>query len=207
MRLQIPIALGFLSGMFMIVQFFVPHPVFQTTYEALEDWAIIIGAFALVLGLHSLFRTHIDKIRRRREGFSYSFAALIGFAVMFLVGMIYGKEPGTLFDWLFDHVQVPLDATIFSLLAFFIASAAYRTFRARTLEATLLLVTAVVVMLGRVPIGEQIHAKLPAITEWIMSVPTIGAKRGILFGVALGAIATSLRVLLGIERSHLGGGR
>ena len=207
MRLQIPIALGFLAGAFMIVQFFVPHPAFQESYEALLDWAIIIGAFALVLGLQSLFRTHIDKIRRRREGYGYSFVTLISFAGMFAVGIAYGTKPGSLFNWLFQNVQVPLEATMFSLLAFFIASAAYRTFRARTLEATLLLVTAVVVMLGRVPIGEQIYSHLPGVTEWIMTVPTVAAKRGILFGVALGVIATSLRILLGIERSHLGGGR
>jgi len=207
MRLQVPIAIGFLAGTFMIVQYFVPHPAFKTAYDALEEWVMIIGAFALVLGLQSLFRTHIDKIRRRREGYSYSFVTLISFAVMFLVGMIYGHRPGTLFDWLFDHVEVPLDATIFSLLAFFIASAAYRTFRARTPEATVLLITAVVVMLGRVPIGELIHAKLPDFAEWIMAFPTVGAKRGILFGAALGGIATALRILLGIERSHLGGGR
>ncbi len=207
MRLQIPIAIGFLAGIFMIVQFFVPHPALKSTFRELNDWAIIIGAFALVLGLHSLFRTHIDKIRRRREGYSYSLVTLISFAIMFLVGIIYGTKPDTLFDWLFDHVQMPLEATMFSLLAFFIASAAYRTFRARTLEATLLLVTAVVVMLGRVPIGEQIYDRLPAITEWIMAVPTVAGKRGILFGAALGIIATSLRILLGIERSHLGGGR
>jgi len=207
MRLQVPIAIGFLAGMFMIVQYFVPHPAFKTAYRALEEWVMIIGAFALVLGLQSLFRTHIDKIRRRREGYSYSFVTLISFAVMFLVGMIYGHRPGTLFDWLFDNVEVPLDATIFSLLAFFIASAAYRTFRARTPEATVLLVTAVIVMLGRVPIGELIHANLPDLAEWIMAFPTVGAKRGIMFGAALGGIATALRILLGIERSHLGGGR
>ena len=208
MRLQVPIALGFLAGMFMIVQFFVPHPSFQETYDALLNWNVIIGAFALVLGLQSLFRTHVDKIRRRRAGSSYSLVTLTSFAVMFIAGIFYGgPNPGTLCDWLFMNVQVPLEATMFSLLAFFIASAAYRTFRARTPEATVLLVTAIIVMLGRVPIGEFIYARIPEGTEWIMSVPTVGAKRGIMLGVALGVIATSLRILLGIERSHLGGGR
>ncbi len=207
MRLQIPIAIGFLAGVFMFVQFFIPHQMIKASFEDALDWAIIIGAFALVLGLGSLFRTHLDKIRHRREGFGYSFVTLLSFAVMFVFGIVWKTDPGTVFDWLFMNVQVPLEATMFSLLAFFIASAAYRTFRARSLEATLLLSVAVIVMLGRVPISDKIpYVNLHEITEWIMMVPTVAAKRGILFGVALGAVATSLRIILGLERSHLGGG-
>ncbi len=207
MRLQIPIAIGFVAGVFMFVQFFIPHQMIKASFEDALDWAIIIGAFALVLGLGSLFRTHIDKIRHRREGFSYSFVTLISFAVMFFFGIFYKTDPRTTFDWLFMNVQVPLEATLFSLLAFFIASAAYRTFRARSVEATLLLSAAVIVMLGRVPISDKIpYLNLHEITEWLMMVPTVAAKRGILFGVALGAVATSLRIILGLERSHLGGG-
>ncbi len=207
MRLQIPIAIGFVAGMFMFVQFFIPHQMIKASFEDALDWAIIIGAFALVLGLGSLFRTHIDKIHHRREGFSYSFVTLISFAVMFFFGIFYKTDPSTTFDWLFMNVQVPLEATMFSLLAFFIASAAYRTFRARSVEATLLLSVAIIVMLGRVPISDKIpYLNLHEITEWIMMVPTVAAKRGILLGVALGAVATSLRIILGLERSHLGGG-
>jgi hypothetical protein len=107
---------------------------------------------------------------------------------------------------------------MFSLLAFFIASAAYRAFRARTLEATLMLVTAVIVMFARVPIGEllwqrmpdsvvQFRANLPGdISDWILKVPSMAARRGILLGISLGAIATSLKIILGIERSYMGAG-
>jgi len=207
MRLQIPIALGFLAGAFMIVQFFVPHYALQMYYEQLLDWAIIIGTFALVLGLGSLFRSHIDKIRSRHPDYIYSFVALISFAAMFFFGIFYGVDPGTTFDWIFNNIQVPLEATVFSLLAFFMASAAYRTFRARSVEATLLLVVAVIIMLGRVPITDYIKfMNIHGFSEWLMMIPATAAKRGILFGVALGIVATSLRILLGIERSHLGGG-
>ena len=202
----------------MIVVFFVPHAVGTKGYELLLEWARIIGAFALVLGLGSLFRTHWDKIRRRRRGeWPYSIVTLASFVLMVWAGLVYGNgegsvgtrllavEEGTLFQWLFDNVEVPLDATMFALLSFFIASAAYRTFRARNLEATLLLITAVIVMLGRVPLGEMMHERMPGLYEWIMQYPAEAGKRGILFGVALGSIATSLRIILGIERSHLGG--
>jgi hypothetical protein len=98
------------------------------------------------------------------------------------------------------------------------ASAAYRAFRARTLDATLLLVAAIIVMFGRVPISDFLWQRIfpKAITgnmpffpeelaEWIMSTPTMAARRGIMIGAALGAISTSLKVILGIERSYFSG--
>ncbi len=212
-----PLVITFLIGLFMAVQFFVPHELAQGPYDALLAWSRIVGAFALVLGIGSLLRTHWEKVRRRRRDWPYSVAAIVSFLAMCVIGLGWGHESGTVFNWIFEHVQVPLDATMFSLLAFFIASAAFRTFRARSTEATLLLVAAVVVMLGRVPsaitallgqsgISDLLADRLPDISELIMNVPTVAGRRGIIFGVALGAIATSLRILLGIERSHLGGG-
>ena len=205
MRVHIPILLGFSAGMFFLVQFFMPHQAIRATYEELIVWLRIIFLFSVVLGIVSLLQRHWNRLRTRRHDWQYSIITLISFVVVTVLGIGWGKTPGTSFDWVFNNVFVPLDATMFSLLAFFVASAAYRTFRARTPEATLLLLAALIVMLGRVPLGEMIHTQFPVVTEWLMSVPTVAAKRAIMFGVALGAIATSLRIMLGLERQHLGG--
>ncbi len=206
MRMRVPLLLGFLTGMFVLVQFFIPHKRMAEALQMLINWGMIVGTFALVLGLGSLLRTHLDKIRRRRPAYVYSFITLLSFVVMLVLGLFWGIGAKTPFNWLFNWVQVPLDSTVFSLLAFFMASAAYRSFRARSVEATILLIAAVIVIIGRVPIsGEYTHGHWPQFTEWLMIYPAVGAKRGIIFGVALGVIATSLRIILGIERSHLGG--
>lgn len=112
---------------------------------------------------------------------------------------------GTWFQWGYDYIQVPCGATIFSILAFFMASAAFRTFRARNAEAGLLLAAAIIVMVGRVPVGALISDWLPLVSDWIMEHPNLAAKRGILLGISLGIISQSLRILFGIERSYLGG--
>ncbi len=118
-------------------------------------------------------------------------------------------EIGSSFMKIYDYIYVPLQATMFALLAFFVASASYRAFRARNKEATLLLVAGFIVMLGRVPVGEAFsidgYLSFSQMSQFIMSVPAMSVQSGIMIGVALGVISTSLRLILGIERSHLGG--
>jgi hypothetical protein len=60
-------------------------------------------------------------------------------------------------------------------------------------------------MIGFMPFGQYIHRNFPAFAEWVMQVPNMASQRGILLGVAFGAIATALKIILGIERSWLGG--
>ena len=192
----------------MMIQFFIPHPISVGFYDLTTKWIRIVSAFALVLGVGSLTLYHLDRLQRRRPGWVYSIVTLVALVITAIVGLVWGVKPGApLQEVIFKNMLVPLNASMFAILAFYMASAAYRAFRARTKEAALLLIAAFIVMLGMVPIGTAIWGKLPEVAEWILSVPNMAAKRAILFGVALGAIATSLKFILGIERGWLGGGK
>jgi hypothetical protein len=205
MKNEIPVAIAFIAGMLMVVSLFVPHPYIAEPAAVTRSWAIIITAFAYVLGVANIARISLHTVRNRSADWEYKAALLTALFTMAGLGIIWDIRSGTYFDWVYLNMYVPMQATMFSLLAFFIASAAYRAFRARSVEATLLLVTAAAVMLGRVPVGEKIWGGLPDFTEWIMEVPNMAAKRGIMIGAALGAISTGLKMILGIERSYLGG--
>jgi hypothetical protein len=107
--------------------------------------------------------------------------------------------------WIYTAIQWPAGATQYSLLGFFICSAAYRTFRAKTVEAAVLLVAALIVMLGQVPIAALIWKQIPVASGWLIDVPNMAVKRAIMFGICVGSVGTSLRVMFGIERSYMGG--
>jgi hypothetical protein len=155
----------------------------------------------------SLTLVHSTRIKRKVPNWQYSFVTLFGLYFTAASGFIWGRAAGTPYMWIFENVQMPMGATMFALLAFYIASAAYKAFRARSAEATVLLVAAIVVMLGQVPVGVQMFGeRIIDVTQWILEVPNLASKRGILLGVGLGSVATSLRILLGIERTYLGGG-
>ncbi|MHC4140929.1 MAG: hypothetical protein ACYSUF_03280 [Planctomycetota bacterium] len=125
------------------------------------------------------------------------------------------RGQGVPFWWLYEYVFKPLQATTFAMLAFYVASAAFRAFRAKNIEAILLLGTAFVILLGRTFAGVILTAWLPEwlsglklenLTVYIMQVFNTAGNRAIMIGIALGIASTSLKVLLGVDRSYLGSG-
>jgi hypothetical protein len=222
----VPLFITGIVGTLLIACYFVPSDPFGEIEERIPDFFNIIAAFAFVLGGGNLLRVHLTRVSRRDHEWGYSIVTVVGFLGMLIAGLFKVGSGGDfqlalsdtrlVFDWLYKAVFVPCQATMFSLLAFFVASASYRAFRAKTPEATVLLVAAFIVLLGRTPVGVFLTAwmpepfsdylHIPNLSQWIMSFPNLAGQRTIQIGIALGIISNSLRLILGIERSHLGGG-
>jgi hypothetical protein len=210
----VPWVLTFVAGTLMIADYFVPHAAFAGIVGEVQQWGLVVVAFTYILGVANVLQVQGRKVARREADWPYSLVLIGSLVGMALIGILGDHQsPDSLFIWLYDTVYDPLTATMFALLAFFITSAAYRAFRARSTEAVLLLSAAILVMLGQVPAGAALWGPdswlggFPGVKDWIMDVPNLAGKRAILMGAALGAVATGLRVILGLERAHLGGGR
>ena len=197
-----------------MVQYFIPHAPFSNLSDWFSDWFSIVQACAIWLGALNLIKISLLKVSQQKKDWGYAAVVIACFVTVVAIGFISGedfRDTGTSFTWMYDWVYTPLSSTMFAILAFFVASASYRAFRARNLEATLLLVAAFVMMLGRVPVGNIISGFMPEgyqlgnLSSWIMSAPQVAGMRAINIGIALGIVSTSLRIILGIERSHLGG--
>ena len=217
MKRELPLFLTAAIGLFMIGSFFVPHQIVGVPADFLQACAVIVVAFGYVLGAANVLRVNLEGISKREPGWPYKLVLVVSLVGTMAVGAIEGarnggdfQREGTISKWLYDNLYATMSGTMFALLAFFIASAAFRAFRIRTVEAGLLAVAALIVMLGRVPVGDLATSWLPhplqlgTMQQWIMDFPQNAAKRAILMGAALGVMATGLRVILGIERSYLG---
>ncbi len=205
MKRQLPLLLIFAFGAFMVIQYFIPHEASEFFYEFVAlDWPPIVGVFALSLGTISLIRVSIGKIQRREENWGYTVVTLVGLTTVLIAGLPwFGGDKAPMVQWQFNNVMLPVTASMFAILAFFIASAAYRAFRARSALATLLLVSAVIVMMRFFPLG-PFTGITGETADWILNVPNLAAKRAILIGVGLGIVSTALKIILGVERSYLG---
>lgn len=230
MKRTVPIVIAAATGFVLIVSSFIPLT--EEWGSAAMQWFNILAAIAFVLGGSNLLRMNLQKISDRRPGWGYAAVTLVAFLVTLFVGLFkVGVQPtesfptyawaapynqeGSFLWWLFEYMYKPLQATMFSLLAFFIASAAFRAFRAKNPEAIALLATAFIVLMGRTYVGGLMREFLPerlewlsfdAMTNYIMSVFNLAGMRAITIGIALGVASTSLKVLLGVDRSYLGAG-
>lgn len=223
MKRQIPLIITGIVGAVLVVSVFIPHNPFGRLGEDFSVFFDIIAVFAFILGGGNLIRVHGNRIYHKKKDWIFSFVTIGGFLITLIAGAFkIGNPdgmtgdvaaPGSLFTLLYDHIFTPLQATMFSILAFFVASASYRAFRAKNKEATILLVTAFIILLGRTPVGNYITFWLPhwlnffhvpVLANWIMAIPNLAGQRAIMIGISLGVISMSLRVILGIERGYIG---
>jgi hypothetical protein len=225
MRKSVIIWLTFIGGLYYFCEYFFPEESGTREFiPVIGKLALVIGSFAFGLGTVNLLKAHFGRIMRLRPGYHNSIALALGLFIMafsqiwlFYFGR-YGGEPGTTFAFFFETQRIlfksilqGLNATIFSLLAFFMASAAYRAFRIKSLEAGIMMVVAIIVMLGQIPLGTEIFTKfIPAdhffaflkfeeLRGWIMDFWNTAAQRGILFGSYIGMLAMTLRIWLSLE--------
>ena len=203
MKRIIPTVIAMACGLIVLLDFFLDVPTLDLVGQTFVDWVVILAAIALIVGVFNLMRVHIQKVRRRAGGWGYSIILILAMWIVLVLGILDPAGPESEWvAWIFDHVQYPLQATIFSLMAFFMMTAAYRAFRIRGWESIFFVAAGVIVLLGAIPLSQYVGSGLSEARDWVMTVPVVAGARGIILGVALATVVTGLRLLLGADRPY-----
>jgi hypothetical protein len=229
-RLRRPIVriITLLGGLYAALEFFWPVKPMPTPDDPTAvgnflspsvvpfgNYVNAIVGWTVGLGVINLCQVHGKRLMKGGSNAFNSMVFFLSMIVMTVIGILQKAHPNSvnkdLYEILFVGGLVSLDATMFSIVAFYIVSAAYRAFRIRSVEATLLLATAIIVMLGQIAVGQMLTSWIPAsgvwhnirieeIRSWILTVPNSAVTRAISFGLGIGSLAVALRIWLGLER-------
>jgi len=205
MRRTIPVAVTCFVGLVQVVDYFFKMPVANSIATMLRTWGVIVATFSLGLGAVNLMMLHTARLQARKTKNWIHSAALVASLVLTALFGLAGGQSSKAFNFMYEAIIQPVNTAVFSMLAFFLGSASYRAFRARNTEATILLVVGVIVLLGQVPIGQVMFPSLTSASTWIMSYLNVAGQRGVIIASGIAFFGLSLRVILGIERSYLGG--
>jgi hypothetical protein len=200
---NIPLIVTFLIGIVLVFEWFIPTDVGNRVGTGIRESGIIINSFAIMAGVIGLYLNEARKIMRRRDDWPYSVWMIVVVSLYIAVGVPLGYQSDT-YQWIYNSILMPLGATMYGAISFYIAAAAYRVLKFRSLQAIVLLLPAMILILGNTPMITSFWTGFVDSGSWIMSYITQPVYTGIMVGVALGTMATGVRTLLGLETGWLG---
>jgi hypothetical protein len=172
----------------------------------LVTWAVIIAAFAGILGFFNVIAVHITRLSNRESGWIYSLVLIISAVFVLIVGvgeLVFRPEEGIwgpLMAPVFVWVIAPLEAAAAALLPFVLTYAVFRLLRMDRRQGTLIfLISAMIILVSRIPV-HGLGSALQDLRAFWLSWLAVPGLRAILIGVALGISMTALRLIMGVDR-------
>lgn len=209
MRLKVPISasVAISFGLLVLMGYFMDWPLLSVLSQIFLQWAIILAAVALLVGVFHLFSIHWHKAVSGGKGSLYSALLVLALLVTVIV-TAYSGPTGQWAMWLFNYIQVPVESSLMAILTVVLALSAIRLLRRRlSVFSVVFLVTSLIMLLGTAPLFGMTIPGLhgpDGLRALIAQIPAVAGARGLLLGVALGTIATGLRILMGVDRPYGG---
>ena len=195
-------AIAMLSGVIVLAGYFTQLPVLSSFRQLLLQWAAILFATVLLVGVVNLSRAHLRKITGRKAGWPYSLALLCALIISLVAGLVFSPT-GSPTRWIFNYIQLPVEASLLSVLAVILVYTSARLLGRRPdLFSIIFLASLLFVLFSSVTLFQERIPALAKVYEWVVQVWAMGGARGLLLGIALGVIATGMRVIFGSDRPY-----
>jgi hypothetical protein len=203
------------AGLLVLIDFTGPLPVVSPLAQITLDWAALIAALALVIGLVNVTGNHIGRVTRRSTDWGYSLILLVAMAIVIFAGTLFPLQnpdgsltvPSSLIEQpvrlVFSVVYTPLASSLLALLTFFSLSAALRAVRRRTADALVIVAVALAVLVATSLPQLELAPGVGDGLRWFSDHVVLAGARGLLIGAAIGALVAGVRVLLGFDQPYL----
>lgn len=189
-----------ISGLIVVLDYFLKVPVINGFSGEILSWIPIIASFGIIAGSVDLFAMSVNAIKKKNPRWINNAVCLVFMLLTVVIGLTQGTQSKA-YSFLYYKMFIVCSATLCAVPGFFLASSCYRAFRARNTESFILLISTVLVILGQSSFGSLIWSKFPVISNWIMNYPTMGGQRGLLIAGGVGLMSVSIRTILGFGRS------
>ena len=200
MKRALPVIVAIITGVFILVALVLPVSLGGYLSIVLR-WAIVVGAMALLVAIAHLFLAQWRRLMRGNKGSLYSLVFVLVFLLSLAGGLVLGVDDANYRLWV-ASIQKPLEVSLLGLLALVMTSAIVQFYRARGWSPLTLafgISTLVFLVIGLGFLQALNIVQLTAALHVFEQLPLIGA-RGLLLGVATGALLLGLRVLFGLQR-------
>lgn len=188
-------------GGVILLEYFIPIPILGSFRSSLLSAAITVSGVALLMGVGNLFYVHIDKIRQASSTALYSFFLIIALFITFFL-TVFQSPSAELPTWIFTNIHIPAETSLMAVLIFSLTFATIRLLsRKPNLFSAVFIMSMLLTLIGSGPLfGLQIPLLGDTISSFVTLILAGAGARGILLGVALGTVATGIRILLGADR-------
>jgi hypothetical protein len=212
-KVRISLIVAIVFGAVTLVGYFLPLERVLWLQTELILTAVFLGMLAMILGSINLISVHMRRSVSGKAGWSNSMVLVAAFILTFflVLGFSFGNNPfaSDTFRFVVQYLQVPLEAGLSAVLAFVLLAGGARLLHRRMgWMSALFLTSALVVVFATMPLPLGLADVFPWLNDirtsagYAVMVMASGGGRGILIGMALGAAATGLRILMGIDRPY-----
>jgi type IV secretory pathway VirB2 component (pilin) len=196
------VAITLFTGLVILLGYFVQLPYLGELRKLFLQWFAILAAVAMIVGAINLANVHAQKIIHWRSNRFYSLVLLVSMLMTIALGFRF-KPTDPVLVWVYNYIQMPVEASLMALLAIILAFIGTRLFRKRLdWFSGLFFVTVLIILSGSISLANLKLPGLALVKTWIEQIWAMGGLRGIVIGVGLGTIVTGLRVLVGVERPY-----
>jgi hypothetical protein len=198
-------AFAIAAGVIVLLGYFFPEQLGPLRILLL-DWAVVIAAMAVLVGIYNLAAVQMEKFRAGQKGGVYGILLVISLLITFGLGVILGPQ-NQYMQLAMNAIVVPVEASLMAILAVTLIYATIRLLRRRVeVMSVLFLIVAVIflILMMPTPFGPILGDGGTQLAVDFLGMLSGGGARGLLIGIALGTLLTGLRVLFGVDRPYGG---